>query len=334
MIPAIDITQYSDYRSYLRAFYQAQKARQPSYSYRVFARKARLASPNYLKLVMDGTRKLNERMLPLFARGLGLDAPRVELLRAMIQLEAAKDSESRRELERTASSLRKKLQRTERQVSDETCEVFENWYPLVIREMLTLKDFDPSPAWIARRISRYAEGRVTSAQVTHALECLERLGFVTRDAQGRLTQAEPLLATTDELLSPLIRKMQRQMARLGIESMDSVPLAEREIGGLILGVPRSRLPELKQALKAFRREINRLHSVEGQTADEIYYLSMQMFPITGPGVGPSLGEDDHVQTNEGSMDRGGIDDGHSPGGGRNASRTGRRRAGKGRSRRD
>jgi uncharacterized protein (TIGR02147 family) len=48
-----DIFKYLDYRKYLKDFYEYMKGRDPKFSYRVFAKTAKLNSENYLKLVVD-----------------------------------------------------------------------------------------------------------------------------------------------------------------------------------------------------------------------------------------------------------------------------------------
>ena len=54
----VDIFQFLDYRTYLRAFYDAEKASSSTFSYRAFSMRAGLASPNHLKRIMDGERSL------------------------------------------------------------------------------------------------------------------------------------------------------------------------------------------------------------------------------------------------------------------------------------
>ncbi len=75
---------YFDYREYLQDYYQFHKKRNSSYSYRLFARKAKLGSPNYLKLVVDGKRRITDRTLFQFARGLGLNRDEEKYFRELV----------------------------------------------------------------------------------------------------------------------------------------------------------------------------------------------------------------------------------------------------------
>ena len=50
-----DVLHYSNYRAFLLDYYEYKKEEQPIFSHRYFAQKAGITSPNYLKLVMDGS---------------------------------------------------------------------------------------------------------------------------------------------------------------------------------------------------------------------------------------------------------------------------------------
>ncbi len=52
------IYEYSDYRQYLKDYYERNKAYNASFSYMYLAQKARINSPSFFKSVMDGKRNL------------------------------------------------------------------------------------------------------------------------------------------------------------------------------------------------------------------------------------------------------------------------------------
>lgn len=102
---------YTDFRTYLKDVYREQKSRDRSFSYATFAKRAGLGSPNYLKLVMDGSRRLTVANIHTFASALGLseDAHRYfETLVLENQAESAKERRyyrSRLKEQRQAASL-------------------------------------------------------------------------------------------------------------------------------------------------------------------------------------------------------------------------------------
>ena len=66
---------YTDYRLYLKDFYEYKRALTKTslrpYSYATFAASADIKSPNYLKLIIDGQRNLSREMAVKFARAMG-----------------------------------------------------------------------------------------------------------------------------------------------------------------------------------------------------------------------------------------------------------------------
>ena len=50
------VRDYSNYRSFLRDFFESKKEINNSYSYRVFARKAEISSPSHLHTIIEGKR--------------------------------------------------------------------------------------------------------------------------------------------------------------------------------------------------------------------------------------------------------------------------------------
>jgi uncharacterized protein (TIGR02147 family) len=98
---------YKDYRLFLADYYIWQKSRNPSFSYRLFAKKAQLSSPNYLKLVIDGKRRITDQTLPKFIRGIGLEGRAAEYLRALVFYQDSKDISAKKHYEQLIQNLSK-----------------------------------------------------------------------------------------------------------------------------------------------------------------------------------------------------------------------------------
>ncbi|MEZ4366804.1 MAG: TIGR02147 family protein [Kofleriaceae bacterium] len=120
------VFEYADYRAYLRDTYAHRKATQRGFSYRSFARKAGLSSPNYLKLVIDGQRNLAPKGAAAFAVALGLpprEAAFFHDLVAFAQAETA--AEKNRAWERLASY---RAHRRVRAVAHHEFEYLSRWW--------------------------------------------------------------------------------------------------------------------------------------------------------------------------------------------------------------
>src|SRR4051794_37655805 len=67
------VFEFKDFRVYLQHFYEFQKLTRPGYSYREFAVSAGLKSPNYLKLITGGKKRLTVTNIHQVARALKLN---------------------------------------------------------------------------------------------------------------------------------------------------------------------------------------------------------------------------------------------------------------------
>lgn len=262
---------YFDYREYLHDYYLFHKKKNVSYSYRLFARKAKLGSPNYLKLVVDGKRRITDRTLYQFARGLGLSRDEEKYFRELVMYQEVSDPDSKEQHLRSLLKYQEK-QRTATPLRSDKIKLLLDWHHSVIRELVATKGFKEDPAWISRRLG----GKITETQAKESVELLVRLHFVQRDSEGRLYQREPLLTTSDEVPSHVIRGLHRTYLRKAISSIFSVPMDKREMSGLIVSVPNHRLKEVKEEIKEFRRKLNRKYGMDSD-GDEVYFIGLYFF---------------------------------------------------------
>lgn len=273
----MNIYQYSDYRNLLKDFYTDQKNRNTSYSYKVFANKAKLGSPNYLKLVIEGARRITDKSLPNFIRGLKLAPREAEYFKALVQFQEASDPEARRNYEVELRQIRDRNTRLAKEIEAEKLEVVRSWRYLTILEMVLLDDFSDDPHWIAKRL----RGKISPSQAKESLELLVRLGFLKIE-DGKYRPSVSLITTSDEIYNKAVRDCQKQFIELGVESLLNDDLERREIGGLTLAVSKDSVQDIKKAIKEFRKEINRVYSRDKGNTD-VYHLSINFFPLTCQG---------------------------------------------------
>ncbi|NBY19681.1 TIGR02147 family protein [bacterium] len=265
---------YFDYREFLQDYYLFHKNRNPAYSYRLFARKAKLGSPNYLKLVVDGKRRITDRTLFQFARGLGLSKDEEKYFRELVMYQEVSDPDSKEVHLRSLLKYQEK-QRTPSPLKADKIKFLLDWHHGVVRELINLKDFVEDPKWISERLG----GKITEAQAKESLELLIRLEILVRNKDGFLDQHEPLLTSSDEVPSHVLRSLHRTYLRKAINSIFSVPIEKRELSGLIVSVPNHKVKELKEEIKEFRKKLNRKYGLDKNT-DDVYYAGLYLFPLT------------------------------------------------------
>jgi uncharacterized protein (TIGR02147 family) len=73
--------------------------------------------------------------------------------------------------------------------------------------------------------------------------------------------------------------MHRQMGELAVRALDEIPVKERDISGLTLGVSENAFFRISQEIADFRRRISSI-VMEDTGENRVYRLNVQLFPLT------------------------------------------------------
>lgn len=272
MSETINIYQYLDYREYLRALYTHLKATKPQFSFRFFSKQAGFASPNYLKMVMDGQRNLSQASIIKFREGLKLAKDEAEFFENLVHYTQSKTlHEKNQYYERLASSKAYiKIHRLEK----ESFDYFSKWYNVAIREMASLKGCRDNPTWIATHL----KPTITIAEAQNALNTLTNLGLIEKNG-NRLQKAKGNLSTERDLYSVSVANIHKELITKGMESIDRVDGKLRDISALTVAIKEEQIPAVKEMVQNFRRQLHSLLQ-DDKDADIVYQINIQFFPMT------------------------------------------------------
>ena len=74
------------------------------------------------------------------------------------------------------------------------------------------------------------------------------------------------------------RDMQRQMGEFAVKALD-LPLSERDMSGLTMGLTRRAYEKIRKEIADFRRRIVAIASEDDET-EQVYRLNLQLFPLS------------------------------------------------------
>lgn len=272
------IEAYTDYRTFLRDFYEDRKKRNPSFSHRQFCQKAGLGSPSFLREVIDGKRNLTEASIPQFVKGLGLVEHDAAFFGALVRFNQAVDPASKQTFLETMRGLRRKVPVA--LVPLDRYEYYSNWYLPVLRELAIQRDWGDD--WTA--LARSVRPRIRKGEAREGIALLEKLGFLVRDGM-RWKQTDPAISSGGEVDSLAVRAGNREYARLGHEAIESIVPSQRDISTLILGLPESAFPVFKQELREFKDRLVRIAQDHGAEGERVYAMNLQFFPLSHDPAG-------------------------------------------------
>lgn len=267
-----DILQYTNYRVYLKDFYDFRKQHSAAFSLRFFAEKAGLSSHAHLKLAMDGKRNITKETATKLIIGLGIQGRHAEYFENLVFFNQARTDREKqifydKLLKITPNSKLRKLDETQ-------LRMFREWYHSVIREMVTLRDFNSAPEWISHRII----DNVSPSRVQESLKLLQELGLITRTANS-FKQADALLTTDDEVAGLLVKQYHQQMIEKAQSALVNQPASHRDISALTFAIRKVDFPNLKKHLQLMRKELLSFSAGAGE-GEEIVQLNIQLFSLT------------------------------------------------------
>lgn len=265
---------FLDYRAYLNAWFQAKKSANPSYSYRLFARKARGVSPSLLHHVVDGKRNLTPATTEAFVEALGLRAGEAAFFALLVELDQTRDPGERNRIWEQIAATRRF--RDARKIEGHGFEYLSNWTLPAIRELATRADFVADPEWIGNAL----RPRIPAKDAKKALRTLIELGMLVEDGQGGLVPADASVTTPPEVAGLAVHNYHRGMLERAAEAIVAFPPPERHLVAITVSVPASLVPRLKQEANAFLERMMHLCDSAEEDADQVMQMNLQLFPLS------------------------------------------------------
>ena len=267
-----DVFDYLDYRAYLREFYQRRKE-QTAFSFRAFSQRAKLGSPNYLKLVIDGERNLTATMAKRFAAVCGLSGQAASFFSELVAFGQAQSVDERNEFYSRVRKYRRYREAHQLQLAQD--DYHSRWYLPAIRELALAHDFRADPAWIAQRLVP----TITVEAAKCALEILCQLKMLVPDGEGGMKPGSAHVSTGPETAGLHMVNYHRTMMNLASESMERVHHEKRDISSVTLCLDPGGLELVKRAVVRFRRELLDLSEL-GSQPEQVIQLNFQLFPLS------------------------------------------------------
>jgi plasmid maintenance system antidote protein VapI len=246
-------TKTRDFRLFLQSELVRRCEANEKYSLRAYARSLRIA-PSALSAILNGKRPVTHKMKLRLGLSLGL---------------SPQDLGHFQESKTQGHTL--KFQ----QLALDTYAVISDWYHYAILELTHLKNFRTDPKWIAKSLG------ITTSEVNIAVERLQRVGLLKIENDSWLDTTPDGHATNiqGDLTSAASRKLQRQILEKSIRALDDIPIAKRDHTSMTMAINPEDLPEAKEKITRFRRELCAFFEKRGRPT-QVYQLAVSLYPVT------------------------------------------------------
>lgn len=265
------ITEYQDYRLYMRDFYEERK-RTSAFSWRKFSKLAGFASPSYLKLVCEGKSALSRVGLPRVASAMDLVSYELVYFEKMVEYGNAKTDVKKKfyfeELAKVARELRARV------VDADAFEYYGSAVNTIVRELVPLMP-GAMPSEIAKKIKH----GFTAQQVRDSILLLLRFKLLRQVGQNAYAQTDRIITGSTDAIPLALRSLNREMIDMAREAVDMVDPRERNISGLTMGVDAKTFARITEEVDNCRKRVMAIAN-ECENIDQVYRLNLQFFPLT------------------------------------------------------
>lgn len=266
------ILEYQDYRAYIQDYFDDAK-RRSAMTWRLFAKQAGFASCSYLKLICQGKANLSEEGISQVAKAVGLVGYEEAYFRSLVHFNQAKKIELRQAALNEICAIAK--EHHVRVLDEQMFDYFSSWLNPVIRELV------PNvPKALPSELVRRLVFNVGVVEVKHTLKYLVNNGLLIQNEDGSYSQTEKSISTGNrDIASAALRNYHHQMGSVALETLNAVPVEERNFSNLILGVTKTAYAKILEEMAEFRRKVVAI-ATEEDGIDRVYAMNLQFFPLT------------------------------------------------------
>lgn len=265
----MEISQYRDYRKYLRDELEARIQKNPLYSLRSFAQHLGI-TPQMLSFVLNRKKNISLDTAEQITERLNLEPDEANHFLDLVALSKTKKKITKGVIEKRIEANKPSPIYTSLEASK--FKIISDWHHYAILELTQTKGFKSDISWIAKRLG------IKPFEVEQAIERLQELELLEIDSKGKLVRTELNMTATYKAPNAALRKLATQYLEKSIAALENQSMEERDITNITMSIDPSRLPHAKKMIADFRRKLC-LYLEQGERT-EVYVFSPALIKIT------------------------------------------------------
>jgi len=259
-----------EYQDIIISEFNYRKGANSAYSLRSFARDLGL-SPSRLSEIMSRKGELSPSSAGLIALKLGLKNKEINVFKSLVTLKSKIAGESDKKI---ALEILGQSDHAEsfRMIDDSTFSLIAEPEHIEILVAMELDQYDGSSAFLSHNLKMSIE------HVDACIERLQKAGLVIK-SQNHYLPNSGYITTTQDVPSKALRLSHKLTLKKAMDSLDEVSIELRDITSMTMAIDVDKIPEAKELIKDFRRNLSKLLSKD-QKKNQVYNLNVQLYPIS------------------------------------------------------
>jgi uncharacterized protein (TIGR02147 family) len=273
----VNVSDFQNFREYLKEYYLQQKASVKSFSYRAFAEKANLRTSSFLYDVIQGKKNLTKSTVIKVSDAIGHKRDDAIYFEYLVFFNQAKTINEKNYFYQKLLEIKRPV--LIENIEKSRYEFYESWYHSVIRELVTFLNFDNDFSKLGKTLI----SPISEREAKRSVELLQRLGFIELTKDGTFHQTDNLINAKPSMIDMLIiQKFQIAMLEHAIKSYDQVDIYERISTSTTFSISDKTFDLIKIRTREFQRDVMELASIDNEP-DSVYQMTINIFPMSKRG---------------------------------------------------
>ena len=170
--------EYTDYRKFLRDYYDSKKGEKRGFSLKVLADRAGFKARDYVLRVMNGSRNLSQSGAFMLSRALRLSEKETDYFSHLVSFNQANTSREKDFFLGKMAGIGK--YNRPQKLRQEQVSYLSEWYYSALRSLLPVINFKDDYAELAK----FLDPQLTPSQTRKAVEVLLQLGLLIKEKTG------------------------------------------------------------------------------------------------------------------------------------------------------
>lgn len=266
---------YTDYRHFLKDYYDNQKKKYTFFSYQYLADHCGFKSKTYLYKVIKGEKALTVEGALKIGSFMKLKKKEMNYFQAIVLFTNSKGNKEKefyfeKLQEFSKSSISSQLRQNQ-------FEYFNNWYNSVIREIISLIDWDNDYSILANSVIP----AISKKEAKKSVKLLLDLGLIKINKKGKYVRTSNSITTGPDITSLAVHNFQKDNLVLASEAIDRFKRPVRDISTITMSISDHGVNKISKEIANFRKKLINIAENE-KHADRVYQINFQSFPLSLP----------------------------------------------------
>lgn len=263
------VSQFMDYKQYLKSELKSRLQKNPNYSLRSFAQFLEV-SPSHLSRVINGQKKISATLASKLSLKLKHGSTDTQHFADLVHYELTDNDEIKSKLLEKIS--RRASKNAQKILTVENFKAVSEWYHFAIIGLTKLNGFQANSKWISQRLG------ISELECEIALDRLFHLEMLKIEDGKVVENTEGKMSTVDDIASLAIKKNHEQNIDKSKISLFKDPVDFREFNNCTVSIKKKDLPLIKKKIRKIFYDF--MDELDTQGGDELYQLNLQFFQLT------------------------------------------------------